>query len=313
MASSVHDAGRLDTPDRAAARARSGVWLTDLLLFFMALIWGVNFSVVKYATGSFAPLAFNALRMSLAAAALLAVASLGRAAWPSRRDTLTLMGLGVLGNGVYQIFFAEGIARTRAGDAALVIAASPALIAIVGRFFGVERVTRRGMIGIGLSIAGIAFVVLGGAKGGGVSQTHSALVGDLLVLCGSVCWAFFTIWLKPFTHRVDGVQLAGLTMLGGTVPVVAVSTPLLARTEWAAVGTGAWLAVLFSGLLSLCVAYLFWYRGVRVLGPTRTAMYSNLQPVIALLVAWPTLGETPTVAPTSCTTAITSGILLTRR
>ena len=53
-------------------------------------------------------------------------------------------------------------------------------------------------------------------------------------------------------------------------------------------------------------------RGVRVLGPTRTAMYVNLQPVMALIVAWAALGETPTPAQLGGTGAIIAGVLLTR-
>ena len=68
----------------------------------------------------------------------------------------------------------------------------------------------------------------------------------------------------------------------------------------------------YSGLGALVIAYLFWYRGMKVLGPTRTAMYSNLQPIFALLVAWLTLGEVPTIWQGVGTACITSGLLMTR-
>jgi drug/metabolite transporter (DMT)-like permease len=51
---------------------------------------------------------------------------------------------------------------------------------------------------------------------------------------------------------------------------------------------------------------------VRVIGPTRTAMYSNLQPVIAVLVAWAMLGETPTVWQGVGTVSIMAGLVMTR-
>ena len=70
--------------------------------------------------------------------------------------------------------------------------------------------------------------------------------------------------------------------------------------------------MIFSGLGGLVIAYLFWYRGVRVLGPTRTAMYSNLQPVFALAVAWLALHEIPTVGQGLGAAAIIAGVLLTR-
>jgi drug/metabolite transporter (DMT)-like permease len=60
------------------------------------------------------------------------------------------------------------------------------------------------------------------------------------------------------------------------------------------------------------VAYFFWYRGLRVLGPTRTAVYANLQPIVALLVAWPLLNETPTLFQIVGAVTIIAGVFLTR-
>jgi drug/metabolite transporter (DMT)-like permease len=78
------------------------------------------------------------------------------------------------------------------------------------------------------------------------------------------------------------------------------------------VSPGAWGSIAYSGVLALVLAYLFWYRGVKVLGPTRTGMYANLQPVIALGVAWAALGEAPHVAQLAGAAFIMAGLLLTR-
>jgi drug/metabolite transporter (DMT)-like permease len=283
--------------------------LTDLSLVLMALIWGVNFSVVKYGTSLVDPRAYNAMRVGLAALTLVIIVAVGRLPLPSKRDSLALLALGFLGNGIYQFFFVEGIARTSASNTSLVVAASPALIALIGRARGVERVSARGMTGIALSIAGIALVVLGSAREG---SRHSSISGDLFVLAGSMCWAMYTVLLKPYTERVKGFQLSALTMVGGAIPLALVATPALAATHWAGLSAMGWLAVVYSGVGSLVVAYYFWYRGVRVLGPTRTAMYSNLQPVIAILVAWLMLSETPTSWQAIGAACIMSGLILTR-
>jgi len=88
--------------------------------------------------------------------------------------------------------------------------------------------------------------------------------------------------------------------------------PDMLRTSYATVPVAAWAAVAYSGLLALVVAYLFWYRGVRTLGPTRSAMYANLQPIIALGVAWATLHETPHLMQLVGAVCIMGGLLLTR-
>lgn len=302
------NAGDVSTPGPSAESPRPGVWLTEVTLVLMALIWGVNFVVVKFATGLLPPLAFNAARVTLAAAALMIVAALRRTPWPGRMQTLSLLALGVLGNGIYQMFFIQGLAHTRASDAAILVATTPASIALLGRIRGVERIQRKGWAGILLSVVGVAFV----SGAAALAQSHASLVGDLLILCGTFCWALYTVLLKPHTHTVDGVKLAALTMVGGAIALMLIGWPAVLATDWRAAPRGAWAAMAYSGIGGLVIAYMFWYRGVRVIGPTRTAMYSNLQPIIAVAVAWAVLGEIPTLWQSVGAASIMSGLLLTR-
>jgi drug/metabolite transporter (DMT)-like permease len=296
------------TPPRAAA-VRRGVSLTDVLLVLMAMIWGANISVVKFGTTMLAPLAYNGVRVAIAAVALLAIAVAIRAPRPARHDVVALLLLGFLGNGVYQVLFIEGVARTRAGNASLVLAATPVFIALLSWMRGLERLSTRGFLGIAVSVAGVGFVVTAGET---VAAGSSSLVGDALVLAGCLCWAIFTVFLKPYTHRVHAVHVAALTMLGGCLPLMVVSAPAIAAADWRHVPLLVWAAIVFSGMGALVIAYLLWYRGVRVLGPTRTSMYSNLQPVVGLLFAWVLLGEIPTGLQGAGAAAILTGLLMTR-
>jgi drug/metabolite transporter (DMT)-like permease len=138
------------------------------------------------------------------------------------------------------------------------------------------------------------------------------MTGIWLVLAGTFCWTAFTVLLQPYARRLDAIQLSAFTMCGGTIPMIALAPFSLSHTDWATVGIGAWLAILYASVLSMGLAYLFWYRGLRVLGPTRTAVYSNVQPVIALIVAWIFLHETPTIWQAVGTGTIITGLFLTR-
>lgn len=304
MASTLYVAA----PERMR-RVPSRVSVTDLLLLCMALLWGVNFIVVKFATGLFAPLAFNGTRVLLAVVVLWAIVVGRGLPLPRRRDVLGLLALGVLGNGFYQIFFVEGLARTRASDAALLLAATPAFIEIIGFARGLERVGWRGIAGISLSLVGIGLVVSGKSHG---TPGDSTVAGNALILCSCLCWAFYSVLLKPYTERVDGLTLSAVTMTGGLFPLLLAGAPALQATNWGAVTMKGWGAVAYSGLLALVVAYLFWYRGVKVLGPTRAAMYSNLQPLVAMGVAWAVLSEAPHASQLAGAAFIIGGLILTR-
>lgn len=306
----------MSTPQEAASPpetrphfSRAAVVFAEGALVLMAVIWGVNFSVVKFGTDQMSALAFNGARMALAAGALVMLAFVPRPKPISRRDIWMLLLLGVLGNGVYQLLFIQGVAITRAGDAALMVAVSPALIAIAGRLFGIERVTARGTIGIALSIFGVGFVVYSGMR---VMAHGASVTGDLLVLAGSVAWAVYTVLLTPYTRRIDDMTLSAYTMIGGAIAIELYALPEMLRVNWSGLSGLAWGAILYSGIGSLVIAYLFWYRGVRVIGPTRSAMYSNLQPIIALVVAWLLLGETLTPWQGVGAACIMAGLLLTR-
>src|SRR5687768_16642169 len=177
---STHDVRRMTTSTTQAddvtpgsRPARPGVWLAEVGLLFMALIWGINFSVIKYGTTILPPLGYNAFRTMLAAASLTIIAIVWGGARPNRSDFLMLLVLGALGNGVYQTLFIEGLSRTRAGEAALVVGASPALMALFARMRGIERVDSRRAIGIGLSIFGVGLVVLGRATSGAATNDGS--------------------------------------------------------------------------------------------------------------------------------------------
>lgn len=285
------------------------VGLTHALLFTMAMIWGINFVVVKYATHIFNPVAFTGLRVGTVALFLLLVAiARGGLALP-RREVIALLLLGVIGNGLYQLFFVHGVARTRAGNAALIVASAPAFIALVARAKGMERVRRMTFLGIALSIVGVAIVIAGSAR---PSAGQTTLLGTVLVFCGVLSWTAYTILLQPYTKRIDVIQLSAITMVGGAVPLLVASTPALIATNWAIVGVGGWLALLYSSVISMGVAYFFWYRGLRVIGPTRSAVYTNLQPIVALLVAWAFLGENPTIFQGVGAVTIIAGVFLTR-
>ncbi|MCL4215027.1 MAG: DMT family transporter [Gemmatimonadales bacterium] len=299
----------MPTAEFALPHERAASRTTELLLVVMAVIWGVNFSVVKYGTQVMEPLAYNALRMAIGCAVLMVFALWRPGMRASTRDRLQLMALGVLGHCLYQVLFINGIARTRAGTASLVVAASPAVVALVARAYGHEKLPLRAVVGIALSITGVVLVLGGTISADGASH----LVGDLMILAAVVAWAFYTTLLLPFTKRVDALRLAAWTLLGGVLPLVVIASPALWRTDWGAVTPLTWSAVLYSGLMAMVVAYLLWYRGVKEIGATRTAMFGNLQPIVALLVAWIALAEVPTAFQGAGAATVLGGLYLSRR
>lgn len=288
---------------------------TDALLLLMALIWGVNYSAVKYGGRALTPLLFTWARVLGAALTLLAVAVVQRRLngrpWPARRDVIVLLALGVIGNGLYQLCFVFGVSRTRVADAVLIVASAPAIIALISWLRGIERLRARVITGIAVTIIGVGIVMIGSATHGTTHQ-NGTLLGTALISAGVVFWAVYTVAVQPYTERVDPVQLNALTMAGGFIPLVFLTPMAIGGAPFRTAPALGWWCLAYSSIVSLGIAYLFWYRGIKVLGPTRTAAYANLQPVVAILTGWVALGETPTVWQAIGTATIIGGIFLTR-
>lgn len=285
--------------------------LTDLGLLSLALIWGVNFSVVKVGLEELDPLVFNALRFPLAALALLGVLrTQGPLRRPELRDLPHLVALGVLGNVVYQWFFIIGIDQTLAGNASIILATVPVWTALLSLRLGHERPGLLTWLGVFGTLAGMLMVVLGGP--GAVGLGTQTMRGDLLMVAAAFAWAIYTVGSRGQVLRYGALRVTAWTVWIGTPGLILMALPALARTEFREVSSVAWGTVVYAGLLALAVAYVAWYRGVERIGSSRTAVYSNLVPVVALLAAWLWLGETPSMVQVAGAAVIIGSLSLTR-
>ena len=246
-----------------ASTSELKMWRIDALLFLMALIWAVNYSVLKYGTRLVAPLAYNGVRIPMAAVMQLLLARAMGLPRIDGRDARRLVALGLLGNGAYQLMFILGMSRTRVATTVLILASGPALVAIIGRLRNNERQTTHSWGGIALQLVGVLCVVIGTA---GSSAGSDSFIGGLLVVSAAVSWAYFSILVKPLSERIPGLHIGAYTMLGGAIITVTAGLPAMLETSWTSLPAGLYGALLFSSAGAMVIAYLIWYYGVRTIG-----------------------------------------------
>jgi drug/metabolite transporter (DMT)-like permease len=304
----------------------------DALLLLMTLIWGTNFSIVKFAFAEIDPQAFNALRMVLASAVFLVimafirrlaarqppgaphedvdddVASIFLTPAPiTRRDWMALALLGLVGHCLYQYLFIGGLARTSVANSSLLLAATPVVIAIATAALGQDRIGLPHWLGAALSMAGIYVVI-----GRGFRLEPGALTGDLMMFGAVCCWAAYTIGSRELMRRHSPVGVTGASMAIGTALYVPPLLPRLAHIDWAGVTARTWLALVYSALFALCVAYTIWYAAVRRIGGPRTSVYSNVVPLVAMTTAVAFLDEPLGPSKILGAAAVLVGVALTR-
>ncbi len=274
--------------DKPAVATYAQFQLSDLGMLLVVLIWGANVTVVKEALEALSPLAFNALRFGIATILFVAL-QLAReqSLHIDRQFAWRALWLGIVGNCVYQVCFVIGLNATTAANAALLLATIPIWVALIGAIGGSERLAPMAWLGIGLSFVGIVLVLIAQ----GVALSLATLGGDLLVLASSLCWAIYTLGARPLLKQYSALRTMAVTMLTGTPFLILVALPALIAQPWAAVPLGGWGGLWFSAVFAIVVAYWIWYSSVQRIGAARTGVYSNLVPVIAVVIAWLARGE----------------------
>lgn len=294
----------------AAPPARR-IFAAEILMLVIVLVWGINFVVVKNTLRQMLPLTFNGLRFILASSALLLAAKWRgvdmRLTWSEAK---LYCALGFVVATLYQILFIEGIARTTAGNSSLIVAMSPVLIALAGHFMGRERLRFHSAFGVLLAFAGLYYVITG--KQSHTGNASPTLLGDMLSIAAACTWAFYTLVSQPFLKDRSALKVTAYSISFGTIPLLLWCLPSLLAQSWSKIDILGWSGLLYSGLLSIALSQLLWNYCVARIGPSRTSIFSNLVPIVAMLTGVFFLKEKISALQATGTLATLSGIALAR-
>ncbi|CAA9567706.1 MAG: Permease of the drug/metabolite transporter (DMT) superfamily [uncultured Thermomicrobiales bacterium] len=286
---------------------------THLSLLLVAMIWGGNFVAIKTMLRDLAPLDVAFVRgMGAAGFFILTLLLTGnpRLRMP-RADWVRLVAVGLIGVTVLNVAIVFGQSLLSAALASLIVTSNPIHTAIISRLVLGEPLTRRKLGGIALAFVGLVIVLRWGAAGGaGFGTGH--IRGVLILAIAPFSWAIYTVLSKPLLQRHSPVHVAGYSTVIGALAFLAI--PFLrpgTLDRIADLPARGWLAATFATLISFVLAYVLWYRGLRVLSPSQTAVYIYLVPVFGLLSAWLILGEEPTLFLLLGGATILTGVIVT--
>jgi drug/metabolite transporter (DMT)-like permease len=270
------------------ARPRAPAWL---LLTLATLFWGGNFVLGRAMRGHAPPIALSFWRWAVAL--LLLLPFTWRGLWAQRRALgagwLAVVVLGILGVGNFNTLLYVGLRDTTATNAVLLNAACPALIVAIASLGGHGRPTRARVLGIALSLAGVAVILTQGRPAS--LRDFRLNPGDAWVLGAVLSWALYTVLLARRPAGIDPLVLLTAFMAAGLAwiaPFYAweISKGAVLRLDAPTLGAVAYVAV-FPSIL----AYAFWNAGVASLGPSRAGAYGNLMPAFGTVLAVALIGE----------------------
>jgi drug/metabolite transporter (DMT)-like permease len=279
------------------------------MLLVTVLIWSLNFTVTKYVLNhGFRPLAYGGVRFAAAALLFTGVTYTRERSFAlRRRDLPLLVGAAIVGIFLNQVTFVYGTKLTTAATVALIFGTMPILTALIAHAGRVEPLHGRFWLAAATSFAGVVLVAVG-AKGG----FSGNLAGYALALAGAATWAAYSVAIAPLMRRYTASRLSAYALTIGAIPLLAVGAPQLASQDWSFPRL-VWLAYVFAVLGPLFATNLLWFNAIERVGPSRAALYTNLQPFFGAVFALLLLSESMTRLQVVGGLLIAAGLVLSAR
>jgi drug/metabolite transporter (DMT)-like permease len=268
-----------------------GIAGTYLRLAVVPVIWGGTFIAGRVLALAVPATVGATLRFVAASAALLTASLLleGRLPRLDRRQLAATLALGATGVFAYNLLFLGALTRMPASRTSLIVALNPVVTIALSAWLFEERMTRLRLFGILLALAGVWIVV---TRGDPLGSLAGAVGPGEVMMFGAVCsWAAYTLIGRGVLRGLTPLAASTYASLFGTAMLAAVAMPDLLRLDGAVLSPAAIASVLYLGLLGTGVAFVWYYRAVQRLGPSRTVIFNNLVPVFGAGFGVTLLGE----------------------
>lgn len=261
-----------------------------LRLGMMSIIWALGM-VCGRILGELveAPATLSAIRFTIAAIVMMVVRPWrglpDHFNWRNRVGLITIS----LASAAFSYFYFLGVARVNAVGTALVIALNPVLVAVIASVVLHEHLGRWRWLGVVLSFLGGLVVV----SGGDLTALLNLDEGSLYLLGCTFSWTVYSLVGKVVLTRLSVLFAVWVGMVVGAVMLFVFAfftEPMHIVLDMPASG---WVSLLFIGVFVSAVSYIWYYRGIAVLGASRAANFINLVPVATALVGWLFLDEVP--------------------
>ena len=254
----------------------------------LALVWGVNWPVLKLGVSEIAPLTFRALTLPFAALGLLCVAlgtgdsiRIPRALWAK----VSMLAVANITGWNGLLLF--GLQHLPAGRSAIIAFTMPLWSVLFSLALLHEPLSRRKLAGLALGMLGMGVLL-----GDDIRHIQRTPTAALLVLGAAVAWALGTVLLRKWKPSVPQTALTGWMMLLGWIPL-AVLAPFFDGQPLRPPSAAGWFALVYNMFLAGTLAHWAWYSLARTLPVAVSSMSSLPVPIVGVFSGMLLLGERP--------------------
>ena len=252
-----------------------------LLAIVSSCLGGTAAAVTRYLVGNADPITLAILRWGIGFLVLLPVALLLRAKWPRRSDLPAVAGLGLCFFGLFFVLYNIAVGYTTAARASLALSTLPLQTMVVGALLGIEPLTLRKSLGVGIAVLG----VLAALASGLTAAPEGAWRGELIMTGAVLCMAFYNVWSRPFIQRSSALGFLSVGMGAGAAALILVGVLTNRVAVLGSFQTPQWIAGIYLGVGGGALAFILWVLALERASPTRVASTMTVNPIAAGLLA----------------------------
>ncbi len=281
--------------------------LTYLALAIAVLFWGLSFVATKIALTSFTP--FCLIFFRFFAASIFFTILLWRTGFPplTGKTLRSLLLLTLMQPGLYFLFETTGLQYTSATKTSLIIATIPIVVLLLSAVFLKERLRPLNILGIILSLVGVALLVFGGEHqiaAGGI------LLGDILIFGAVLAASIYMIMTRRLGESLTSLQITGMQIIFGALLFLPAFLWDLPKLHWSAVSQESLIALIVLTIFATIVAFLCYNYALTRIPAAQAAVCINGIPLVTAAGAWLLLGETLALLQMAGGALVLSAVLL---
>ena len=262
-------------------------WLPVAAVSVTLVLWASAFVAIRHLGKDFEPGSLSLGRLLVGAATLGAVVlTQSRMPRPTRRECVSIVTIGVLWFGVYNVALNEGEHHVDAGTASMLLQVSPILIAVLATLFLGERFTTYLAVGLALALSGVVLIGTADSESG-----SRDLLGVALCLVAAAVYSISVILQKPLVARLPALHVVWMACTVGAVACLPFAGQLAADTRTAPTSSILWIVYL--GVFPTAIAFTTYAYALRHMSASSLGVTTYLVPPITIVMGLVFLGEAP--------------------
>ncbi len=263
-------------------------WLPIAAVTVTLVFWASAFVAIRHLGHDFTPgsLSLGRLLVGALALGLVAAPKLKGGPRPTRREWLSIVLIGVLWFGIYNVSLNQGEHHVDAGTASMLLQVSPIIIAVLATVFLSEKFSPYLAIGLGLAFAGVVLIGTADSDGG-----NRDLVGVLLCVVAATVYSISVILQKPLVARLSALQVTWLACTVGAVVCLPFAGQLVDDVRDAPTSSILW--VVYLGVFPTAIAFTTYAYALRHMSASSLGVTTYLVPPITIVMGLVFLSETP--------------------